>query len=581
MFGQKKLYKKGITDAMQAYEGFGEKQTDALKKIIEKFHDNNKRVSIRLDGFGEEINSIYNYLTSQEKAMLYSLNGTSVDLQDLATEEKTLLLAVLYQLAADEGDALTEDQRAFLRSVQRYLGVTNPQMTVNLDAVENIDSLETQKAFLRVVLEFFYLQDGEALSGTQEDFLSYFSVNKKQAAQIEQEVSLLFSLVGAKGIAEKYGYVPEPEAAETDMAGDPSAQSEEVPIGDVIDCGSGAGAELSAGGMEEITLSGIMQIKEGETRAYRNKVIHVQAVIDCAGTLSFDGCIIHFREPGTPCGITLSKTASFQMEGCRVETHSVDKSMLIKAGKMESPILIKECELKGCCYFVGTLEGALDVALENCIIVNAGINFIATSGYYGGNCKIDGCRFVFTNGPFKKEEGTKLDDSIILGDKILLTECTIKGTYLLPNERQEIEEDKSIGYGRFIDSRKAEIKHSEFRGLSECIRIKGGSICLSSFYHCKDIETRGTTIEDCRFDYCTNLQISVCNTVMGCQFNNILGEIASSSYIYGGSNFLYCEFNNWAPGPESGYLETLDKLVEATAKDPQDAARIIQDAIPE
>lgn len=31
----------------------------------------------------------------------------------------------------------------------------------------------------------------------------------------------------------------------------------------------------------------------------------------------------------------------------------------------------------------------------------------------------------------------------------------------------------------------------------------------------------------------------------------------------------------------ASYLETLAKLVEATAKDPQDAARIIREAIPE
>ena len=30
----------------------------------------------------------------------------------------------------------------------------------------------------------------------------------------------------------------------------------------------------------------------------------------------------------------------------------------------------------------------------------------------------------------------------------------------------------------------------------------------------------------------------------------------------------------------ASYLETLTKLLEATAKDPQDAARIIRDAIP-
>lgn len=39
----------------------------------------------------------------------------------------------------------------------------------------------------------------------------YFSVNKKQATVIENEVSRLFNAVGPEGVAEKYGYVPEEE----------------------------------------------------------------------------------------------------------------------------------------------------------------------------------------------------------------------------------------------------------------------------------------------------------------------------------------------------------------------------------
>ena len=37
MFGRKKMYKKGLVDAMQAYEAFGKKQEDALHICARKF----------------------------------------------------------------------------------------------------------------------------------------------------------------------------------------------------------------------------------------------------------------------------------------------------------------------------------------------------------------------------------------------------------------------------------------------------------------------------------------------------------------------------------------------------------------
>lgn len=33
MFGNRKMYKRGLADAMQAYEGFSEKQQAALEKL--------------------------------------------------------------------------------------------------------------------------------------------------------------------------------------------------------------------------------------------------------------------------------------------------------------------------------------------------------------------------------------------------------------------------------------------------------------------------------------------------------------------------------------------------------------------
>lgn len=211
MFGQKKMYKKGLADAMHAYEDFGKKQEAALEYMREEVRSGNKKLEDALTSLGDDLNGIYKYLNSQEKAALYHLS-TPMDLKELDAEDKRLLLAVLYQLAEDEGEKLTDDQRAYIRSIQKYMEVTNPQTFADFSAIENIDSIDVQKTFLRVSLEFLYLQDGDELSDGQEDFFDYFSVNKKQATVIENEVSRLFNVVGSQGIAEKYGYVPEEEA---------------------------------------------------------------------------------------------------------------------------------------------------------------------------------------------------------------------------------------------------------------------------------------------------------------------------------------------------------------------------------
>lgn len=159
MFGNKKMYKKGLADAMQAYEAFGRKQEAALEHMREEVRKGNRQLEAAISDLGEDLNGIYGYLTSKEKAALYHLS-TPMDIKDLEDEEKRLLLAIFYQLSFDEGDGVTDAQRSYIRSVQKYLEITNPQTEAELSAVGDIDSLETQKSFLQVVLEFLYLQEG-------------------------------------------------------------------------------------------------------------------------------------------------------------------------------------------------------------------------------------------------------------------------------------------------------------------------------------------------------------------------------------------------------------------------------------
>ncbi len=209
MFGRKKMYKKGLADAMQAYEDFGRKQEEALAQIREEVKAG-KKLEDALAELGDNINGIYDHLNGKEKAALYHLS-TPMDIKALDEQERQLLMAVLYQLADDEGSAVTEEQRAYIRAVQRYLEITNPETQADLEVVGEIDSLEVQKAFYQVTMEFFYLADEDELTDQQGEFLKNFSLNDKQVKLIDLRVSRLYNAMGAKGLAEKYGYHPEGE----------------------------------------------------------------------------------------------------------------------------------------------------------------------------------------------------------------------------------------------------------------------------------------------------------------------------------------------------------------------------------
>lgn len=210
LFGsRKKEYRRGLQDAMNAYESFGNKQEKALNKIREEVRDGNKRMEDMLNAFGEDINEIYDYLTDQEKAALYNL-CTPKDVNTLEESEKRVLIAFLYQLISlEEKKQVTDYQKKFISSLQNYVSITNPQMEIDLHTIENIDSLDTQKIFLQVILEFLFLQKEKRISAEQEEFLSFFSLNKRQTDEIERYVIKLFNAVGKEGICEKYGFVVE------------------------------------------------------------------------------------------------------------------------------------------------------------------------------------------------------------------------------------------------------------------------------------------------------------------------------------------------------------------------------------
>lgn len=220
MFNKK--YKKGMADAAKAYEAFGQKQADAIKHILEEVRQGKRDLESVLRELNGNMDCLYDYIDSKEKAHLYSVY-TPFDIIELDKNDRLFLVGVLYRLTADK--APNENQQNYIRAVQRYLEIKEPPFGIDPMYIETIEDIPTQKAILQTVLEYLYLQDGDSYDETeyQQEFLDAFSVNTKGRKEIMDRIDLLYTATGAKGLAEKYGYVPE--------------ESDEEIKGENTDCG--------------------------------------------------------------------------------------------------------------------------------------------------------------------------------------------------------------------------------------------------------------------------------------------------------------------------------------------------------
>lgn len=209
----KKREEMAATAAIQATEPAFEKIAAGQAHLEESLADLHKKTERWANAIDERQSAVEEYLSAKEKAELYKLN-TPVDIADLGDAEKRVLLAVLYQLSANE-EPTTLKQQNYVHAVQQYLKIYNPQTMIDLRAVGNVDSSVDAQAIMQTVLEFFYL--GADFKGTLEkydDFLCCFPVSRVTEKQVYRNIEAIVEVVGLQGLAEKYGIVAEQPRSE-------------------------------------------------------------------------------------------------------------------------------------------------------------------------------------------------------------------------------------------------------------------------------------------------------------------------------------------------------------------------------
>lgn len=173
MFNKK--YKKGMADAAKAYEAFGKKQEKAIEAVLQELRQGNIDISTAIQSLKGNIDNLYSYLESKEKAELYTVY-TPFDIKELDKNERLFLVGALLRLTQDKDP--TETQQNYLRSIQKYLEIKEPPFGIDLTAIENIENMLHQKAIYQVVLEYLILQDGDSYDETelQQEFLDSFMI---------------------------------------------------------------------------------------------------------------------------------------------------------------------------------------------------------------------------------------------------------------------------------------------------------------------------------------------------------------------------------------------------------------------
>lgn len=464
---------------------------------------------------------------------------TEMDLNKLSETNKKVLCACLYYI--NNGTSDTSDaQKTFANQVIKYMNV-DVQMENPLAALEDMET-ETKKRILNCCMEYMFLKDcSNAGYELYEDFITEFDFGNKTIKSIESQIMSLFKLRGVEGFFSKY-QVDNFEAVEDFFVLD-------------FDCEDGIEQEKNEDiEMTDEVISAIMQIKEGETKTYRYKNIHLNAYINCAGNLRFDHCIIYYNETEAGDEITLRKNATLSISNSVVICKGYDENVFIIC-EGDNQVTIDKTSFEDCCYFLKSRNSS-GFIMSNCYLHNCYEGFISTyldenlecmirdnmivqdglSSFYiekgkgwGTVIEINGGseeKLEFYNNSIVEEEGFRRagGDKGKDGNRVVFFSA----------ENGEVKNCSIVGISSPIRAHK--YVNCKFERCSSAIRVNGGYWSKTS-----------PVIDNCVFVECTKVIMTGKNTrITNCQFVSCYNQIISSDIdaFLGGVCIEFCHFIN-------------------------------------
>jgi hypothetical protein len=535
----KKDFKRGMEAGAKPFE-------DKFKQVSEAVERVGTEIKNKIGDIKETVDIVIDDLSSIQKKELYDLS-TQFDIKELEQPDKELLIAGLYTLSA-MSDNLTDCQKAFIRSVQKYTGVKNPQTSVDLSvAIENIESVTVQKAVMQAFMEFLFLEneDNSFLEDYAELF-EFFSVTKKGREVILDSIKKVYHATGALGISEKYGYVPEVLKSQGTT---PSSASSVITR--EIDNTPPPGLELFHIDKEII-------VGAGETLRLENKNIYLNNDIKCSGVLEFVNCKI------TSYMTTDGLKGRISYVYAKGKNKISFENCLITCEIKNKPEMTFDINHNNQCFLISTGDGGLSaVEFNNCTIADSPclLHVFEANVFINHSC-IENPMGDFIKSSFNKNiviENTEIKFNKLESLDIFRTNLYGSGFFgnnispvfdvstmdehgtLSVSDCKFISDGSVYADGKGMELFKErknmlDIKNCEFINLQQpfgdCNSIKN---CF--FSNCKDLNIHATKVIDCIFEGCSQSLITNGEIIKGCQFINILvnttpGHGKNSSALY-------------------------------------------------
>lgn len=517
----RKDFKRGFEAAINAQKGFNQKQAEATEEL-------GKRIGKKFDEFGDIIDFVIDDLNVSEKKRLYNLNNTH-DINELGEQEKILLLSILYVLIKEYGQN-NEYQKKYYFSVKKALDIANPDGNIDVSAVANVDNLNDSKVMYRVVCEFLFLAHSNHECGDLNDeILSNFNVNKKSADDILNQIIEVYNVFGIDGILNHYNA---DENANNDFEKETNTNINDGPNFVIY---------------EDITISSMTHIAEGETLEYRNKNITIESIINCEGTLSFHSCNITFNSPNKINEIELKDNATLVAKNCKFICLSHIDKTFIKCGDLTS-ITFDKCQFNDCSYFIRNTSAYIkEFSIINSTITNCSTNFVYIDNYGDYSDR----KIIFKDNTINNEslstdfvpKGCYSHSIIYINNQSENTEVCVSNNLVVEKSeyREKIGSDDNLKYFVLTNS---EVSNCTFIGAKYCVEAIGVYDCV--FKNCSSpivIKYKGK-LKNCLFRNCiSSINSEYGTTISNSKFIGCKGNLFDGSR-QGGSTIEYCEVIN-------------------------------------
>ncbi len=509
----------------------GAETSDLLSQAIKKTEGNLEKIECLTNNQVKIVNAIKELKWGYKERL---------SVTDLSVEKRNAMSAVFSKYIKNINEDIAENE--FAQRIYGLIYSSSAPADVDYSILDSFNDNETILLY-RLIQSYYYVATNQF--DDDSEILDFLRISRKDEKIIKTDIQDTIKYLGKENYISAFD-----DGFDYRFVEDDSVEWEEI---------TGAFEEEQTPNFvifEDITISSMTHIAEGETLEYRNKNIKIESLIQCCGTLVFENCNITYNVSNELLSkfinstsnkkgeIILENSAVLFSKNCSFTCESKTEKFFINA-KSGSCISFENCKFNDCTYFIG--DRAKEFLLVNSEIYNCAESFVKLHFYNDyKKCCIEGNTVIeeLLSSYNKTTDFMTLFYIHIAYDVNM--ECSIVNNSIIQREefRKDLGENAAYIY---FNLHNGSISNCTFIGaercIDDCINI---SNCI--FKNCiKPVSVRtydhNAKINNCLFQSCSySISIDSNTTVSGCKFIDCNGMLINGNSAYeGGGKIEFCE----------------------------------------